>query len=39
LLRAAQRRLGAGSKLFEVSLVELARDRASVTSSVPNDSP
>ncbi|MCK9213095.1 MAG: phage holin family protein [Rhodoferax sp.] len=39
LLRAAQRRLGVGSKLFEASLAELARDRASVTSSVPNDSP
>lgn len=37
LLRAAQRRLGNGSNLFEASLAELARDRASVTSSVPND--
>ncbi len=37
LLQVAQRRLGAESNLFSTSLAELERDRASFTSSAPNE--
>jgi len=37
LIQVAQRRLGAGSNLFSTSLAELERDRASFTSTTPNE--
>ena len=37
LIQVAQRRLGAGSNLFSNSLAELERDRASFTSTTPNE--
>lgn len=37
LLRVAQRRLGAESNLFSVSLAELERDQASLTPSAPHE--
>ncbi len=37
LLQVAQHRLGAGVNLFSTSLAELERDRASFTSTAPNE--
>lgn len=37
MLQVARRKLGSASKLFELSLAELARDRAVLTPTAPNE--